>query len=396
VVAYEYYLGIARNDATRAQAAQWLNEARRQHGSDAAHTAAAGAETGPDTQWLIVNQLEVKQQQFDELRRQMVERYEARIAELEREVAAARPRLQGSAGDADVPNAPAAADAGARVTALLTQVSSGEVAIASLQRLLTQRERQLADAQQSADNLRKAASDLQRRIDQAEARAQVSDAYVASNTALTLENAALQRRLTQTGAAMGRPRDDADEQTATTVAATQARDHDTLNAELQQLRQQYQSLRQKYLEEVEYRRRLGEQLVRLQNDTGTRMTSAGAAATRPPAPGRATVAASSVRMAPAPTVTLGALGETPPRDAGVRVVASAHGAGVPPPTFRESGERPETAIGRTYTVQPGDSLMKISRELYGDAALWSKLFYGNRDILPKPDQLRVGQVLRVP
>jgi nucleoid-associated protein YgaU len=54
------------------------------------------------------------------------------------------------------------------------------------------------------------------------------------------------------------------------------------------------------------------------------------------------------------------------------------------------------AVRRTYAVQAGDSLMKIARDMYGDASLWTKLFYENRDTLDRPNQLRVGQVLRVP
>jgi nucleoid-associated protein YgaU len=391
VVAYEYYLNIARNDAARTQATQWLNEARRHSGADMAH-GAAPADTGisPDTQRRIVSELELKQQQFDELRRQMVERYEARITELEREVAASR---LGTHVAANAGSALHEREADARQAALLAQVSSGEVAIASLQRLLTQRERQLADAQQTADNLRKATSDLQRRIDQANARAQLSDAYNASNTVLAMENAALLRRLAAAATPADKPGNN-EGGTAATVPTVPTHDYSALNAELQQVRQQYQSLRQKYIEEVEYRRRLGEQLVRLQNDTGVRVARAATSTPRLPAQ-RAVVTGSSAQAAPAPMETLGALVQTP-RDAGTRMIASTRSASVPPPTFVESGERPETAIGRTYTVQPGDSLMKISRELYGDAALWSKLFYGNRDILPKPDQLRVGQVLRVP
>src|ERR1700682_2747635 len=33
----------------------------------------------------------------------------------------------------------------------------------------------------------------------------------------------------------------------------------------------------------------------------------------------------------------------------------------------------------TYTVQPGDSLSKISKELYGDAKQYMKIFEANRD-----------------
>lgn len=51
---------------------------------------------------------------------------------------------------------------------------------------------------------------------------------------------------------------------------------------------------------------------------------------------------------------------------------------------------------RTYTVKPGDSLSKISRELYGDANKYQKIFEANRDKLSDPDKIRAGQELVIP
>ncbi|MFW6354231.1 MAG: Cell division protein CpoB [Verrucomicrobiota bacterium] len=52
--------------------------------------------------------------------------------------------------------------------------------------------------------------------------------------------------------------------------------------------------------------------------------------------------------------------------------------------------------GRTYTVQPGDTLSRISREMYGTSGRWSEIFQANRDQLPSQNALRPGQVLRIP
>jgi len=49
----------------------------------------------------------------------------------------------------------------------------------------------------------------------------------------------------------------------------------------------------------------------------------------------------------------------------------------------------------TYTVQSGDSLGSIARKLYGASSKWSTLYELNRDQLPTPGALQVGQKLLV-
>lgn len=51
---------------------------------------------------------------------------------------------------------------------------------------------------------------------------------------------------------------------------------------------------------------------------------------------------------------------------------------------------------RTYTVQSGDSLSKISKQFYGDANQYMKIFEANRDQLKDPNQIRPGQELKIP
>jgi LysM repeat protein len=50
----------------------------------------------------------------------------------------------------------------------------------------------------------------------------------------------------------------------------------------------------------------------------------------------------------------------------------------------------------TYTVQKGDTLSKISKQVYGDAGQYMKIFSANRDQLSDPDKIQVGQVLKIP
>jgi LysM repeat protein len=52
--------------------------------------------------------------------------------------------------------------------------------------------------------------------------------------------------------------------------------------------------------------------------------------------------------------------------------------------------------GQTYTVKSGDTLSKISRQFYGDASEYMRIFYANRDKLRDPDRIQAGQQLIIP
>ena len=54
------------------------------------------------------------------------------------------------------------------------------------------------------------------------------------------------------------------------------------------------------------------------------------------------------------------------------------------------------AASRTYVVQAGDTLSKISKQFYGDANKYMKIFEANRDKLKDPDKIQVGQELVIP
>ena len=51
---------------------------------------------------------------------------------------------------------------------------------------------------------------------------------------------------------------------------------------------------------------------------------------------------------------------------------------------------------KTYTVQSGDTLSKISKEFYGDANKYNQIFEANKPMLSDPDKIYPGQVLRIP
>jgi len=74
------------------------------------------------------------------------------------------------------------------------------------------------------------------------------------------------------------------------------------------------------------------------------------------------------------------------------------------PSAQSSGQ-PAQAMGagvsggqqqRTYTVKPGHSLSKISKEMYGNANDYMKIFEANRDILSDPNKINPGQQLKIP
>ncbi len=52
--------------------------------------------------------------------------------------------------------------------------------------------------------------------------------------------------------------------------------------------------------------------------------------------------------------------------------------------------------GQTYTVKSGDTLSKISKQYYGDANEYMRIFYANRDKLKDPDEIQAGQQLTIP
>jgi nucleoid-associated protein YgaU len=52
--------------------------------------------------------------------------------------------------------------------------------------------------------------------------------------------------------------------------------------------------------------------------------------------------------------------------------------------------------GQTYTVKSGDTLSKISKELYGDSNEYMRIFYANRSTLNDPNKIQVGQQLTIP
>ena len=51
---------------------------------------------------------------------------------------------------------------------------------------------------------------------------------------------------------------------------------------------------------------------------------------------------------------------------------------------------------RTYTVKSGDTLGKISKEMYGKSSLYNKIFEANTPMLKDANHIYPGQVLKIP
>ena len=59
-------------------------------------------------------------------------------------------------------------------------------------------------------------------------------------------------------------------------------------------------------------------------------------------------------------------------------------------------DAPAGAGRRTYTVKAGDSLSKIAKREYGDAAQWHKIYEANKDTIKDPDLIYPGQTYTLP
>jgi LysM repeat protein len=101
------------------------------------------------------------------------------------------------------------------------------------------------------------------------------------------------------------------------------------------------------------------------------------------------VAEVATKAAPAVAIA-GALVATAPQ---------AHAAvGLPATTIAEQAHT--TAVvqpaSRTYTVRAGDSLSSIAEHFYGNPADWSWIYHANESVVHNPNDLYVGEVLKIP
>jgi nucleoid-associated protein YgaU len=72
------------------------------------------------------------------------------------------------------------------------------------------------------------------------------------------------------------------------------------------------------------------------------------------------------------------------------VASTSSAAATPTPTTTE-------AAAETYEVQPGDTLLSIAQQFYGDNTQWRRIYDANKDTIgADPDKLKIGMKLTIP
>jgi nucleoid-associated protein YgaU len=81
-----------------------------------------------------------------------------------------------------------------------------------------------------------------------------------------------------------------------------------------------------------------------------------------------------------------------PQAAGTQFGSAPHAGGVSAAPFGTSS----ASESRTHDVASGDTLSALAKRYYGDASKYNRIFEANRDQLSDPDQIKVGQRLKIP
>jgi hypothetical protein len=95
---------------------------------------------------------------------------------------------------------------------------------------------------------------------------------------------------------------------------------------------------------------------------------------------------------------------TPPKPAAAPLIVEAPTSAAEAASQELSAEQLPSAAdlaaaefsSRTYTVEKGDTLSKIAKEMYGNAGKYPVIFEANQPMLKHPDKIYPGQVLRIP
>ena len=84
--------------------------------------------------------------------------------------------------------------------------------------------------------------------------------------------------------------------------------------------------------------------------------------------------------------------------AGGRAEPAQARSGPPQPRAASSAPpvRQAEAVGRTYVVESGDTLVSISRKFYKSPARWKEILEANDKTIDDPGTLKVGQTLTIP
>ena len=64
--------------------------------------------------------------------------------------------------------------------------------------------------------------------------------------------------------------------------------------------------------------------------------------------------------------------------------------------FRQEESMPNLASGEAIVVQPGNSLWRIARRVYGEGVQYTIIYSANKQQINDPDLIYPGQVFKVP
>jgi len=354
VAAYERYMKTAKNETMRENARRWLESARETR--SAARTVAPAA--APGAQLSLEEELAKRDLQFEAVRRQTAERYERELEIARQDARAAQEKL--AALEKENLALRSAGTASTRAE-LLDALASNRQIVATLQQALREKEEAMQESRRGQEMLQAMVTNLQAEL---ALRDDVGSVGVAFNAA-TNQLAELRRIASERTKQYEESMQALAEERSTRTA---------LEAQLRVLQQRYEGVQQQYAQADT--RRLPSRASEIPGATLAPVTAA--------QQGIRTVPQAVTRVAAAASP-----GNSVARSA--PAVSVAPGANVVVPQAPS-----QTRAGRVYTVQTGDSLMKIARDLYGDGNRWTVIFNANRDILERPNQLRVGQVLRIP
>ncbi len=62
----------------------------------------------------------------------------------------------------------------------------------------------------------------------------------------------------------------------------------------------------------------------------------------------------------------------------------------------EETPAPDNEFTQWHVVKKGETLSKIAEEVYGDPALYTKIFEANKDVIKNPNLIEIGWKLRIP
>ena len=98
--------------------------------------------------------------------------------------------------------------------------------------------------------------------------------------------------------------------------------------------------------------------------------------------------------APQPTAPAAPAANPAPADPATKPAAAAAPAAPAAPKPPPAPEPAATPGGKTYTIKPGDTLWKISKEVYGDATKYPRIIEANPGL--NPDNMKVGTKIVIP